>query len=85
MAICQYHRDRPGVGVCMRCRAVVCDVCRTRVDGVNHCHACLEALGRNEATAQRQGGATGVALLVCGVAWAVLSGALSLLQGWLAP
>jgi hypothetical protein len=29
----------------MRCRKVICADCRTRVDGVNHCHACLRALG----------------------------------------
>src|SRR5207245_3384833 len=46
MASCKYHPDRPGVGVCMRCRAVICNDCCTRLDGVNHCHACLKALGR---------------------------------------
>jgi hypothetical protein len=48
--VCHYHGDRPGVGVCMRCRRVICAACCTRLDGVNHCHACLRALGaRREA------------------------------------
>jgi len=51
MACCKYHPDRPGVGICMRCRAVICNVCCTRLDGVNHCHACLKTLG--QATAPR--------------------------------
>ncbi len=46
MAYCKYHPDRPGVGVCMRCRAVICNDCCTRLDGVNHCHACLKTLSR---------------------------------------
>jgi hypothetical protein len=46
MAVCHYHQDRPGIGICMRCRVVICTACSTRVDGVNHCHACLKALGQ---------------------------------------
>jgi hypothetical protein len=45
MAVCKYHPERPGVGVCVRCRAVVCAACSTKLDGVNHCHACLRQLG----------------------------------------
>jgi len=46
MAVCHYHPERAGIGVCMRCRVVVCTACSTRVEGVNHCHACLKALGQ---------------------------------------
>jgi hypothetical protein len=46
MAVCHYHQDRPGIGICMRCRVVICAACSTRVDGVNHCHACLKTLGQ---------------------------------------
>ncbi len=55
MASCRYHLDRPGIGVCMRCRAVICSACCTRVDGVNHCHACLKALARPEEPDQSRG------------------------------
>jgi hypothetical protein len=48
MAVCQYHPDRPGIGICMRCRVVICAACSTRVDGINHCHACLKALGQRQ-------------------------------------
>jgi hypothetical protein len=48
LAFCKYHRDRQGIGVCMRCRAVICMECSTRLDGINHCHACLKELGRSQ-------------------------------------
>ena len=48
MAVCHYHPDRPGIGICMRCRVVICPACSTRVDGINHCHACLKALGQRD-------------------------------------
>ena len=86
MAACKYHRDRPGVGVCMRCRAVICAACCTRVDGVNHCHACLQALGRRTAPAAvRRDLASVASVAVLGLSWLVLFGVLWLLQGRLAP
>ena len=48
MAVCHYHSDRHGVGICMRCRVVICTECCTRLDGVNHCHACLKVLGQRQ-------------------------------------
>ena len=50
MAVCKYHPGRPGVGVCMRCRAVVCAACTTRLEGVNHCHVCLRELAARNVT-----------------------------------
>jgi len=44
MAYCINHPDTPGVGVCVRCRHVICAACTTRLDGVNHCQQCLEEL-----------------------------------------
>ena len=75
MAVCRYHPDRPGIGVCMRCRAVICAACATRVDGVNHCHACLAALGRKmePATRSRIAGIM-TALLILGVTWLLFTG-----------
>jgi len=86
VATCKYHPGRPGVGVCMRCRAVVCVACTTRLDGVNHCHACLRQLAaRREETSSgalaRWAG--GAALFVLG--WLPLYGLFYLLQGRLAP
>jgi hypothetical protein len=86
MPACRFHEDRPAIGICMRCRAAICAVCRTRVDGVNHCHACLKALG---ARGEEPRPATDlwplatVALL--GLSWLVLAGVLWLVQGTLAP
>jgi hypothetical protein len=50
----------------MRCRKVICADCRTRVDGVNHCHACLRALGRSRA-APADGGQVVERLLTAGL------------------
>jgi hypothetical protein len=30
----------------VRCRTPVCAACTTRLDGVNHCHACLREAAR---------------------------------------
>jgi hypothetical protein len=40
---CHYHSDRPGLGVCVECRHVVCRECTTQFDGINRCAACLAA------------------------------------------
>jgi hypothetical protein len=39
----------------MRCRVAICAACCTRLNGVNHCHACLTALGRNSQEVARGG------------------------------
>ncbi|HZU37190.1 MAG TPA: hypothetical protein VFA18_14810 [Gemmataceae bacterium] len=70
MAVCQYHPDRPGIGICVRCRAPICSACCTRLDGINHCHACLKKLGRR--TERQQGPAL-----------AILGGLGSLVLAWL--
>ena len=66
MALCKYHPDRPGVGVCMRCRAVICAACCTRLEGINHCHACLKALAARPVRRRRRG-AMPLAVLVLGL------------------
>src|SRR5262245_51545864 len=99
MAACYYHGDRPGVGLCMRCRKVICAACCTRLDGINHCHACLKALaGRGQASpgasapgVGRKRSAAGpdlaplVALALFGLSALVLMGLGWLGQGLLAP
>ncbi len=85
MAACRYHPDRPGVGLCVRCRTVICADCCTRLQGINHCHECLRALAR-AAPASRPGVGSVLAalgMLVLGVA--LLFGLLLLAQGRLAP
>jgi hypothetical protein len=66
----------------MRCRVVICAACTTRLDGVNHCHACLKAMGtrRAEAAPRRVRGAA-VALLLFALGWLPLFGLLLWLQG----
>ena len=86
MAVCQYHRDRPGIGVCMRCRAVICQECSTRLDGVNHCHRCLEELGRHPERRERGRFLSLLAAVaVLGLGWLLLVAFCWNLQGSLAP
>jgi hypothetical protein len=84
MASCHYHPDRPAIGVCMRCRRVICADCTTRVDGVNHCHACLSALGRRLPTRATRGSRVWIVALL-GLAWLALFGMLWFAQERLAP
>ena len=80
MAVCYFHGDRTGVGVCMRCRVVICAECCTRVDGINHCHACLKAIASRREPARAPGALRGLtATVVLGFAWLAL---LALLWGW---
>lgn len=85
MADCRYHPEVPGVGVCVRCRAVICDACCTRLRGVNHCHACLRELARPRPPSGLGIGSALAAVLLAALAWAVLFGVFLLLQGRLAP
>ena len=41
---CKYHPEREGIGICVRCRTVICSECSTKIDGINNCHYCLEQL-----------------------------------------
>jgi hypothetical protein len=68
----------------MRCESVICAECCTRVDGINHCHACLKELAvRPVRRAPRQTGP--LAALVLGLGWLALIGLLRLVQGQMAP
>jgi hypothetical protein len=47
-AHCTQHPVREAVGICVRCRASMCSDCITKIDGINHCRACLDELTRSE-------------------------------------
>jgi hypothetical protein len=86
MAVCHYHRERPGVGICMRCRVVICAECSTRLDGINYCHACLKALGRSDKPLpKRQWSQAVLTVFLLAMAWLVFFGVGWLVQGRLAP
>lgn len=89
MAVCQYHPGRTGIGICMRCRVVICGECCTRVDGVNHCHNCLKVLAQRqrgrEAMPQREVAETIAAALILAAAGLILFGMSWMMQGRLAP
>ena len=43
---CHYHPARPGIGVCVECRQVVCAECSTQFEGINRCASCLSKMSR---------------------------------------
>jgi hypothetical protein len=78
-ASCRYHPERAGVGICVKCRTVICTECSTRLDGINHCAACVwalqEAQGRERAAAPlwlRALGLLGLCVLVALGSYGVL-------------
>ena len=86
MAVCHYHQDRPGIGICMRCRVVICAACSTRVDGVNHCHACLKALGQRTEPARAAHFPPVLAAVFCLALTSLIFFVFAFaVQGWFAP
>lgn len=86
-AACRNHPEREAIGVCVTCRTRVCAECSTKVDGINHCVACLAALAGGDrrstrstagSRSPRAGAIAGGALLVTvtALAWAMLEIAL---------
>jgi hypothetical protein len=65
---------------------VICVACCTRLDGVNHCHACLKALGaRRDPVRPGRGWWPLTAVLLGGLGYLVLFAVCWLLQGRMAP
>jgi hypothetical protein len=86
MRTCHFHDTRPGIGICLRCRVVICSACCTRVNGVNHCHACLKVLGgRREEALDGNRFWVMLAALLLGMAWLVLFGLCWAISGRMAP
>ena len=80
---CYEHPDRPGLGICVECRKVICSECTTQFEGINRCAACLKArLQRLQQLRQRKdwsvGGVT-LALLSLGILYSIFLGISSLL------
>jgi hypothetical protein len=84
VAVCLYHPDRQGIGVCVRCRVVICAECCTRLDGINHCHSCLKALGTRPVP-RRQASSALLTALVVGALCLAFFGVFWLARGNLAP
>jgi hypothetical protein len=84
MTTCRYHRREPGIGICKRCRYVICAACCTQLDGINYCHACLKELAARPVRPPTQA-ALSYSVTVVATVWALLVGVLFLVQGSLAP
>jgi len=82
---CHYHPMRPGIGVCVECRQVVCVECTTQFEGINRCAACLAKLGKRSAEPLRRSewGAGNVLTLL--LVFATLFGGISWAASVLAP
>jgi hypothetical protein len=65
---CQNHPEREGIGVCVRCRRVVCAECSTKIDRMNFCTGCLAALTADPRRRQRAGDASPAAGAAAGIA-----------------
>ena len=82
--VCHYHPMRPGIGVCVECRQVVCAECTTQFEGVNRCAACLSRLSRRRDGAARgsdyRWGSLVTLLLVFGTLFGGLAWAASVLS-----
>lgn len=68
---CHDHPDRPGLGICVECRKVICSECTTQFEGINRCAGCLKArLDKLERLQRRRdwsAGSVTLALLSLGI------------------
>jgi len=75
---CHYHPDRPGLGICVECRNVICTECTTQFEGINRCATCLaKRLKKSRAVTERKDWSAGSVLLgLCsfGLLWAGIYG-----------
>lgn len=55
---CQNHPSREGIGICVQCRQIYCSECITKLDGINHCRACLATLKGNQTPTRQPGSDT---------------------------
>ena len=61
---CHYHPERPGLGICVECRRVICRECTTQFEGINRCASCLaRRLKALESPAERREWTVGHVLL----------------------
>lgn len=67
---CHYHPERPGLGICVECRNVICTECTTQFEGINRCAQCLgHKLAAARALLARQDWSAGnVVLALCAIA-----------------
>jgi len=67
---CYEHPDRPGLGICVECRRVICSECTTQFEGINRCASCLnKRLAATRAAVRRQDWSVGnVLLALCALA-----------------
>jgi ribosomal protein L34E len=71
---CHYHPERPGIGICVECRNVICVECTTQFEGINRCATCLsQKLAATKKLVDRSDWSVG-SVLVAMCAAAVLAG-----------
>ena len=82
---CHYHPDRPGLGVCVECREVICRECTTQFEGINRCASCLDRrLAQTKKSVARREWTVGnvlLALISVGVLFTFIWAGAQLAQG----
>ena len=86
-ANCHVHPQRLGIGICVKCRQVICAECSTPMDGINLCARCVAALAPRPAEDDEELPRewTVGSVLFAAVAFAALGWGASALADWLAP
>jgi hypothetical protein len=82
VAVCENHRQREAIGVCVQCRRRVCSECSTKVEGINYCVSCLAGLAREggrkvgarapSSAAAAYAAAAGYLIVLTAAMWALL-------------
>jgi hypothetical protein len=82
---CHDHPERPGLGICVECRNVICAECTTQFEGINRCAKCLGArLARAQALGVRREWSLGnvaVAVAAAGLLFFGLYGLVAMVEG----
>lgn len=81
---CHYHPERPGLGICIECRNVICTECTTQFEGINRCAKCLgDRLSKVRSLGERRDwsfGSVVLALIALGVLFGGFLGLASLVE-----
>ena len=82
---CHYHPARPGIGVCVECRQVICQECTTQFEGINRCAACLTKMSKQGEVARRGSDFDTASALTLLLVFGVLFGGVALAASLLVP
>ncbi len=82
---CHYHPTRPGIGICVECRQVICADCSTQFEGINRCASCLGKMSRAASEVADRSDWSAGRILTLALVFALLTGASRLVASWMVP